>query len=148
MALLATATFGLAGAQSPPQPDFFWPYGTVLQSGANIAPAQQPLIALVRGQACGFTETLVATAQPGNPPGDVGKTVYAVDVLADGAGAGQRPGCGRLGDPVTFYLPQIGRVASQQPLFQQGEQRVDLSAAIALGERLVIPVVSDDGPLQ
>ena len=106
------------------------------------------MIAFVRGQACGLTRPLVATADPGNPPADVGKTVYTIDVLADGPGTGQRPGCGRPGDPVLFYLPVAGRLANQQPLFVQGEQRVDLSVDVSLGARLIIPVVSDDGPLQ
>ncbi len=147
-ALVACTAGGVAFAQTPPQPDFFWPYGTIQQSGANLVPEEQSLLAFVRGAACGATRTLVGTAGPGTPAGDVGKTVYAIDVLADGPGSGQREGCGRDGDPVLFYLPEISRVSEQKPAFHQGDERVNLTMDVVLGVRLVLPVVSDDGPLQ
>ncbi len=147
-ALVALAVSSFALAQSPPQPDFFWPYGTVLHGATNLDPVDQPLVSIVRGQACGVTRPLVATAQTGTPAGDVGKTVYAIDVLADGSGSGQIPGCGRTGDAVLFYLPAAGLVSTQQPLFHAGDERVDLTMDTSLSVRLVLPVVSDDGPLQ
>lgn len=139
---------GFGSAQAPPQPDFFWPYGVVQAGGANLDPAVQPVIAFVRGTSCGSAATKLATAGPDVPAGDVGKTVYVVDVLADGAGAGQRPGCGRTGDPVSFWFPQVRRMAAQQPAFKQGQARADLDASRVFGERLTLPQVSTDGPLQ
>lgn len=102
---LAFAVVSAVSAAGPPQPDFAWPYGKVQQDGANITPGVQRVIALVNGKACGEGMTLVAQAGPGVPAGDVGKTVYVVDVLADGTSPGQRVGCGHPGDIISLYFP-------------------------------------------
>lgn len=148
VALASALWVGLGAAQAQPQPDFFWPHGVVQAGGANIDPTVQPVIAFVRGTSCGSSTTKLATAGPDVPAADVGKTVYVVDVLADGSGAGQRAGCGRAGDPVTFWFPQIRRMAVQEPVFKVGQARADLDASRSLGERRVLPQVSTDGPLQ
>lgn len=145
--VLASVAFGAGTAlgQSPPQPDFFWPYGKVQLGGSNIEPPQQTVIGLVNGRACGEATTLVAAAGPGVPPGDVGKTVYVVDVLADGTNSGQRPGCGRPGDPVLLYFAGSHRMASQQTFFSAGSQRFDLELGPELFFRLTTPVLASDG---
>lgn len=129
--LLASSFLALVGivavhADNPPAPDFYWPYGIARVNGANLDPASQPVIAFVRGRACGETTSKVATAGANVPASDVGKTVYVVDIAANGSLAGQRPGCGQAGDPVLFYLPSLHRFALQQPQFHQGNERVDL----------------------
>jgi hypothetical protein len=141
-ALLAVSNAGAQG--DPPQPDFYWPYGRVQLDGANIDPEQQTVIALVNGKACGEATTKVAVPGPGVAPEDAGKTVYVVDVLHDGAGAGQRPGCGTLATAVAFYFPQLGRFAVQQPGFVTGGQRVDLDLGPQLGFRAAVPLVAND----
>ncbi|MBA4181617.1 MAG: hypothetical protein C0506_13585 [Anaerolinea sp.] len=133
-----------ASAQTPPAPSFYWPYGIVQIAGTNLTPPAQPVIAFVNGKACGSGATTVAAAAEGTPAGDVGKTVYVIDVLADGAATGERPGCGRAGDPVTLYFPQSG-VAAQQPLFKQGGQRVDLDITVQTGFRAALPALAADG---
>ncbi len=149
LAVPAAAVVGLAlvavHADGPPQPDFFWPYGTVQIDGANIEPAEQPVIAFVNGKSCGDAFTKVAPEGPDTPEGDAGKTVYVVDVLADGTNPGDRAGCGRAGDPVSFYFPPIGRMAAQQPLFTAGSARVDLDLSVELANRLVAPMAASDG---
>jgi len=142
---LGIAALSLAGAQSPPQPDFFWPYGTVLLGAENILPAQQPVIGLVNGKACGESTTFIATDAPGVPEGDVGKTVYVVDILADGSGPGHRPGCGTPGAPVTLYFPESHRLSQQAPGFIAGGQRVDVSLGPELIYRLQGPMLASDG---
>ena len=142
---LGLAALSLAGAQNPPQPDFFWPYGTVLLGGENIEPAQQPVIGLVNGKACGESTTFIATDAPGVPAGDVGKTVYVVDILADGSGPGHRPGCGTLGAPVALYFPESNRLSQQASAFTVGGQRVDVSLASELIYRLQGPMLASDG---
>lgn len=144
-ALAAALAFVAAHADGPPQPDFFWPYGTVQRDGANIEPAEQPMIAFVNGSSCGDAFTRIAPEGPDTPQGDAGKTVYVVDVLADGTNPGDRAGCGHPGNPVLFYLPLIGRMAAQQPLFTAGSARVDLDLTIELSNRLVAPVTAADG---
>jgi hypothetical protein len=133
-------------AQDAPLPDFYWPYGQVQVDGSNIEPPAQPVIAIVRGQACGSSTTLVAQPGPETPAADANKTVYVVNVRADGTGGGQRPGCGRPGDPVLFYFPILRRFATTMPLFRQGEERVNLSLGPPMTTRLPLPFVSDDGP--
>ena len=132
-------------AVDPPQPDFFWPYGTVQVDGANVSPAEQPVIALVNGKVCGEATTLIAAAGPGVPPDDVGKTVYVVDVLADGAATGQRAGCGRSGDTVLLYFPASRRIALQQLVFFSGGQRANVDLGSELQYRLQGPMVANDG---
>lgn len=134
----------LAGAQSPPAPDFYWPYGIARVSGANLDPTAQTLVAFVRGKACGETTTMVATAGPNTPASDVGKTVYVVNIAASGTLPGQRPACGQSGDPVLFYLPQLHRTATQQPQFHQGTDRVDLDFDNRLQYQLRAPQVAID----
>ncbi len=133
--VLGGAFIASAFAQAPTAPDFFWPYGKVLIGGANLDPVVQPVVAFVNGNACGSGETLVATAAEGTPADDVGKTVYVLDVLADGTSVGQRPGCGHPGDAVTLYFPASHSVASQQPTFVPGGQRVDLDLGTNLPYR-------------
>jgi hypothetical protein len=146
--VLASLAFGAGSAlgQNPPQPDFFWPYGTVQLGGSNIEPAQQTVIGLVNGRACGEATTLVAAAGPGVPVSDVGKTVYVVDVLADGPNAGQRPGCGHPGDQVLLYFAGSHRLAAQQAFFAVGGQRLDVELGPELLFRLTTPVLARDGP--
>jgi|GEM_PF-4267327 len=128
----------------PPRPDFYWPYGRVHVDGTNIAPEQQTVIALVNGKACGEATTKVALPGPGVAPADAGKTVYVVNVLHDGTDAGQRAGCGTPSATVTFYFPQLGRFAVQQPGFVSGGQRVDLDLGPQLGFRVAAPLVASD----
>lgn len=134
-----------AQAQTPPQPDFFWPYGIVALDGGNIDPAIQPVVAFVNGKVCGQGTTTIATAGPGVPPSDIGRTVYVIDVLADGTNTGQSQGCGTPGAPVTLYFPQAQRVAFEQPTFQQGGHRYDLNLGPALIFKLQGPMVANDG---
>jgi len=135
----------LASAQQP-VPDSS--YGSVQQDGANISPEQQPVVAIIRGGACGAATTLLAPAGSETPPEDVGKTVYAIDILADGSGPGQRAGCGQSGDQVLFYFPVAGRLATQTAVFQPGVDRLNLDLGAPLTTRLTVQSVSDDGPLQ
>jgi hypothetical protein len=143
--LLALGAATLVRAQDPPQPDFYWPYGRVQLNGENIDPAVQPVIGIVNGRACGEASTLVATEGDGVPEGDVGKTVYVVDIVAEGSGAGHRLGCGRAGDSVMLYFPESRRLAQQQPLFFVGGQRVDVDLGAELSFRLQGPMVASDG---
>jgi hypothetical protein len=145
--VLASAALGAGTAfgQNPPQPDFFWPYGKVQLAGSNIEPQQQTVIGLVNGRACGEATTLVAAPGPGVPAGDVGKTVYVVDVLADGSNAGQRPGCGHPGDLVHLYFVGSHRLAAQQAFFAAGGQRFDVELGPELSFRLTTPVLASDG---
>ncbi len=135
-----------AGALEPPAPPLFaWPYGTVQAEGGNIDPAVQPIIALVNGRACGEAMTQVAVAGPGTPASDVGKTVYVVDVLADGARPGERPGCGAPGLAIRFWFPVAGRFAQQEAVYAPGGQRVDLELGPVLPFRMAAPLVAADG---
>lgn len=134
-----------AFALDPPRPDFFWPYGTVQSGGANIEPAEQAVLALVGGRVCGQASTAVAQAGPGVPAGDVGKTVYVVDVLADGFGPGQRPGCGQPGSPVLLYFTRSGALAAQRLTFTPGGARYDLALGPRLQFRLQGPMLANDG---
>ncbi len=143
-ALLCATAAQAAGAQAPPQPDFFWPYGTATILGVNLVPPVQPVIAFIDGRACGNGETKIAAASNDNPPADVGKTVYVVNVLAAGTGLGQRPGCGGSGSTVVLYFPVAGRIAIQSPAFVPGGRRVDLELGIALPNRLVLPMTASE----
>lgn len=141
----------VAGAAAPAlarttgAPDFAWPYGRVQAAGGNVSPIEQPVIALVNGRACGEGSTKLAQAGTGVPAGDVGKTVYVVDVLADGTNPGQRPGCGTAGATIRLYFPVSRRIASQQAAFAPGPQRFDVDLGPELGFRLAAPVVAGDG---
>ena len=142
--VLVVAPARVAFADSPPAPDFYWPYGKVQIFGGNLSPSAQPAIAFVNGKACGTAQVIVAPPAEGTPIGDVGRTVYVIDVLADGTGIGQRPGCGRPGDPVTLYFPKSG-IAVQQPPFKQGGQRIDLDIGVRTIYRLQAPLMAADG---
>lgn len=142
---LAFAVVSAVSAAGPPQPDFAWPYGKVQQDGANITPGVQRVIALVNGKACGEGMTLVAQAGPGVPAGDVGKSVYVVDVFADGSNPGQRVGCGHPGDVISLYFPESHRLAAQQTTFQSGAQRFDVDLGPELVFRLQGPMLANDG---
>jgi hypothetical protein len=128
-----------ATAQTPPFPDFFYPYGQAQSAGANLDPAVQPVLAFVNGTLCGSAMTQVATEGA-----DAGKTVYVVNVLHDGTGPGQRPGCGHAGDPVTLYFPQDHRLGSTTATFQPGSgSRVDQNL-VQLPFRLPVPLSTRD----
>ncbi len=144
-AVVVALALSSVSADSPPIPDFYWPYGKVLVNGANLNPAQQAVVGIVNGRACGADKTLVATASPGTPADDVGKTVYVVNVLADGTASGQQKGCGHPGDPVILYFPESHRVGSPQGAFQAGGQRVDLALGPELTFRIPLPQAASDG---
>ena len=150
VALMGVLAHG-AGAQNPVPgpPDDNYVYGQVLAGGANITPAEQTIIAFVNGIACGWDQTRVATDHPDNPPADVGKTVYAVAVRGDGTGPAQKPGCGKGGDLIRFYLPEIRKFATQTAVFTTGDptstnKRADLSMDIDLANALTIPLIASD----
>ena len=113
--------------------------------GANLDPAEQQVIALVNGKACGESTTFVAEAGEGVPAADVGKTVYVVNVLADGPDAGQRSGCGVAGALITLYFPVSHRIALQQPQFVVGGQRADVELGPELAFRMPLPMLAGDG---
>ena len=147
--LVAIATFGsLAVAQSPPSPPTFtYLYGQALVGGENLSPENQPVVAFVNGRSCGggTAQTFVATEGQDVPVEDVGRTVYVIDVLADGTNNYERAGCGHPGDPILLYFPMSGRMASTQPLFQAGPLRADVDLGVALPQRASIPQVTSDG---
>ncbi len=142
--VVALGAFAVAGAVDPGPPGIpFMAYGQVQVSGANISPEVQKVIVFVNGVECGTAMTKVATAGAGTPAEEVGKTVYVIDVLADGGTAyGSKAGCGRPGDLVTFYFPAIHRVATQHPAWQTGARRENLELGVALTNRLVVAAVS------
>ena len=142
--LLALSAVTLTRADNPPAPDFYWPYGLARANGASVDPATQTLIEFVRGNSCGDTQTKVALAGPNVPTSDIGNTVYVVDIAANGSLPGERPGCGQTGDPVLFYLPGMHRTALQQPLFHQGNERVDLDFDNQLPYQRRAPQVASD----
>ena len=136
---------GVAFAQSgPPQPTFYWPYGVVQANGANLSPAVQPVIAFVNGKVCGSGMTQVATAGTNTPASDVGKTVYVLEVAADGSAPGERVGCGKAGSGVTLYFPESG-LALPSGIFKQGPERLDVAIAKALVNQRALPALADDG---
>lgn len=151
MAVALTGVIAVGGVRAqdpvPGPPDDNYVYGQVLASGENISPAEQTIIAFVNGIACGWVQTKVATDHPDNPPADVGKTVYAVAVRADGSYSPQKPGCGKAGDLIRFYLPEAHRFATQTAVFTAGDptstnKRADLSMDIDLGQTLTIPLIA------
>jgi hypothetical protein len=144
-AAVAAGTVGAVQAADPPAPDFFWPYGRALVNGQNLSPVSQTVIAFVNGRQCGQATTLVAQPADGTPAGDVNRTVYVIDVLADGRGAGQRAGCGHAGDPVTLYFAGSKRVAVQQPVFKQGGERWDLDLGPELSFHVAGAMLAADG---
>lgn len=116
-------------------------YGRVLADNAALEPQVQPIIAIVGGIACGSGTTSRAEA----PPEDAGQTVYIVQVLKAGTGAGERPGCGTAGAPVTLYFPLVGRIAQETPAWSTGTLRADLTLTTALPHRRVLPALAADG---
>jgi hypothetical protein len=147
VAFFGASWLGLAGAQSPPAaPTFAYIYGQALINGQNLTPEVQPVIAFVNGQSCGApATTLVATEGDDVPEEDVGRTVYVIDVLADGTDNYERPGCGEAGDPVVLYFPASGRISTDQPIFQSGPIRADLDLDVALDNRAGLPSLASDG---
>ncbi len=149
-AALLIALFASHSSQAqnpPPLPDFTTAFGQVQLDGSNISPSEQTVIAFVNGRACGFGASEVASNDPDNTT-DVGKTVYVVDVRADGSGVFQLPGCGTQNDAISFYFPESGRMAVEETTFTgppAGFVRVDLSLDIALSHRLSAQLTASDG---
>jgi hypothetical protein len=116
--------------------------------GENIVPETQPIVAFVNGVSCGGSPAMTSVATDGDdvPEEDVGRTVYVIDVLANGTNTYERPGCGQPGLPITLYFPAIGRMSTQQPLFQSGPTRADLELDVVLSQRAGIPQLAADGP--
>jgi len=138
---VALGGFAIAGAVGDPGPPGipFLAYGQVQVGGANVSPEVQKVIVFVNGVECGSAMTKVATAGDGTPAEEVGKTVYVVDVLADGGGGyGSKAGCGKAGDLVTFYFPGTHRVATQHPAWESGAHRENLDLGVSLSNRLVV----------
>lgn len=150
VALLAAAllTETTRGQDAPGPPDFALFYGTVQDGGENIAPEDQTLLALIDGQACGTVETSVAEAIPGNPAETIGKTVYAIHVMADGTGLFQMPGCGTTGVDVRFYFPETHRLAQQVGTFTSVETgawtELNLTLGTELSHTLALPLMARD----
>ena len=142
---LAAIVAGVAHADGPPVPDLFRPYGVAQTAGSNIAPEEQPVVAFLHDTNCGVGQTLIALPDIDTPPADVGKTVYALDVLADGDGPGQRPGCGHPGDPVTLYFPALHALATPKPLFAAETARVDVEVGAPLPFSLQTALLANDG---
>ncbi|MGH2627842.1 MAG: hypothetical protein ACRDHY_14465, partial [Anaerolineales bacterium] len=94
----AVGCAALVQAQAPAPPTFGYLFGQVTVEGENIAPETQPVIAFVNGVSCGSAQTFIAIEGDEVPPADVGRTVYVIDVFADGARNYERPGCGHPGD--------------------------------------------------
>ena len=150
MAALLAATSLLAivsrsHAANPPLPEFAALYGHALIAGTNIAPQEQRVIAFVRGRACGEGRTFIPAAGEGVPPTDVGRTVYTVNVLPSGPGAGQRPGCAFPGDQVTLYFPESHRTTTLPLAYTPGGRRVDLDLDVDMQYQVSLPWVAGDG---
>ena len=145
------ALFGFRGTAEgvdppPAPPDFTTVFGPVQLDGQNISPAVQPIVAFVNGNSCGDSEeqTQVASDDPANAP-DIGKTVYAISVFADGSGFGQSPGCGTSGDSIHFYLPALHRMANETATFDGvGFTRQELTLGPELQFRATVPVLAAD----
>lgn len=146
LVLAGGVAVGARAQPSPPAPDFASPYGRVTIDGVPLEQPVQPVIAFVNGVACGEGHTRLIAAAPGVDPADIGQVGFVLDVLADGAGPAQRPGCGKPGDSIRFYFPQVSRFAAESPTFRAGFFRVDLSLLPALSERRVVPTLARDGP--
>jgi hypothetical protein len=133
----------VALAQAPSRL-FAYLYGRVAVDGECRA-GDAARLAFV-GKSCEVRpRNFVTTEGDDIPPEDIGKTVYVVDVLADGHNVYEREGCAHPGDPILLYLPAIGRMSSTQPLFQPGPVRADLQLDIWLGYRQVVPAVASEG---
>jgi hypothetical protein len=135
-----------SGIEPPPSaPDFTTVFGPVQMDGQNLSPNEQVVIAMVNGLSCGNDVTKVASDDPSNAP-DIGKTVYAISVLADGAGFSQAPGCGTNGDAISFYFPELRRFALETSTFTGvGFKRQELTLGPELTQRQAIPLVTSDG---
>jgi hypothetical protein len=142
---VAAAAVSTALADGPPVPDFFRPYGLVQSGGANIFPETQPVVAFVRDTNCGSGATFVALPADGTPASDVGKTVFALNVLADGTGGGERRGCGRVNDPVMLYFPVLHALATPKPKFVVGTVRIDVAVGAVLGSQARLGAIGADG---
>lgn len=142
--LIAGVTLG-QGIPGPPNFALF--YGTVQDNDENIVPAEQTMLAIVNGQVCGSARTSVAEDVPENSPEFIGKTVFTINVMADGDGAFQRPGCGNDGDSVRFYFPEVGRFAEQTGTFapvEGGPLEANLTLGPELSARLSVPLIARD----
>lgn len=136
----------VSGVEPPPTaPDFTTVFGPVQLDGQNLIPNEQVVIAIVNGLSCGNDVTQVASDDPTNAP-DIGKTVYAINVLADGSGFSQAPGCGTNGDAVSFLFPELHRIAVETSTFTGvGFTRQELTLGPELTFRQSIPLVTSDG---
>ncbi len=136
----------VSGAEPPGPPDFTVVFGPVQLDGQNISPNEQVVIAIVNGLSCGNAVTQVASDDPTNAP-DIGKTVYALNVFADGAGLSQAPGCGSNGDIISFYFPEQRRLAVETATFTGigSPSRKGLTLGPELTFRQSVPLVSSDG---
>jgi len=143
--LFASSSVAFSVIPPPSAPDFTTVFGPVQLDSQNILPNEQPVIAFVNGRSCGTDTTQVAADVPSNEP-DIGKTVYAVDVLADGTGFSQLPECGADGDTITFYFPALHRVANETSTFTGvGFKREELTLDSELIFRFPVPLVTADG---
>ncbi len=146
--LAAFGVASLSSAQNPPgPPSYGYVYGRVLVGGENISPEIQPVVAFVNGKSCGggSAQTFVAVEGQDVPAEDVGRTVFVIDVLADGTKNYERSGCGHPGDPIALYFPAIGRSATFTPLFQAGPLRADIELDVVFAQRASLPQVASDG---
>ncbi|OAI43099.1 hypothetical protein AYO38_02690 [bacterium SCGC AG-212-C10] len=146
--ILGAAVSGaIAQAQGTPgHPDAYVPYGQVQTGAGNISPPVQTILAIVNGKVCGMDQTLIATAGPGTPEEEVGKTVYSIEVKAEGPNVFDIPGCGKPGDTVVFYLPVLGRLADQRVPFKSAViERANLTFTTVLPHRVINPSAAKDG---
>ena len=147
VAIAGVATFrGVVSGQvpPPPPPDFTTIFGPVQLDGQNIVPNDHLIIAMVNGRGCGYDTTKVAADDPSNAP-DIGKTVFAINVLADGTGSSQALGCGVPGDRIYFYFPDLRRFATETAQFVGiGFERTPLTLSEELTNRIYLPLVVKD----
>ncbi|HJP40664.1 MAG TPA: hypothetical protein QGF35_03040 [Dehalococcoidia bacterium] len=113
-------------AGDPPLPTEFLVYGTVEHLGANLQPSDQPVIALINGRGCGSSNTLLNDIGAADDPG---KTVFVVAVVSSGTRSNEAEGCGTLGAPIRFYLPESGLLSATSLPFADGAQRFNLDFA-------------------
>lgn len=127
-----------AFASDPPLPTELRLYGTVNVGGANLDPAAQPVIALIGGLPCGAGTTFLnGPAEPDDP----GKTVYVIDVAADGTRANEVRGCGLPGTPVRLYFPASGQFSPVTASFASGIARFNVTLGafpVSVGARAAL----------
>jgi len=128
----------VALASDPPLPTEARLYGTVDLAGVNLDPVVQPVIALIAGHPCGAGTTFLNGPSESDDPG---KTVYVIDVVADGTRANEVPGCGRPGTPVRLYFPASGQMAPATVPFASGIARFNVSLGafpVSVGARVAL----------